>query len=68
MMVSVKPVSLNRSQLIISDCPLEWDWMKGQSCTWGAEMGGMITSFWVPENSSHVLSSAQIEDILEPFE
>jgi hypothetical protein len=42
--------------------------MKGQSCTWGAEMEGVIIILWEPDNNIHLLSSAQIADSLELFE
>jgi hypothetical protein len=42
--------------------------MKGQILTWDAEMGGNTTTFWEPDNSIHLLSSAQTADILEFFE
>jgi hypothetical protein len=67
-MISVKQVQLTRWQQITSDYQLECEGMQGQSCTWDAEMGGMITTFWEPDHNIHLPSCHQIADILESVE
>jgi hypothetical protein len=54
MMVSVSQVLLNPSQQMTSDYQLECEGMKGRSCTSGAEMGGMNTTFWELDNKIHL--------------